>query len=147
MKRFVKLFAGLLSMAAVLSTVSCEKEVSDTNLVGKWQSTSIVEQTYEGDKLIGEYSESCIEWYIGFNFKDDGTGQFMEVEGNDSEVISCEWVLMGNKIILSSKEESESISYEVVAITSSSMTLKMVEEYTSDGVKKKYVSTFYFSKI
>ncbi|MBO5420087.1 MAG: lipocalin family protein [Bacteroidales bacterium] len=147
MKRFVKLFAGLLSMAAVLSTVSCEKEVSDTNLVGKWQSTSIVEQSYEGDKLIGEYSESCIEWYIGFNFKDDGTCQLMEVEGNDSEVISCEWVLMGNKLILSSKEADESVSYEVVAITASSMTLKMVEEYTSDGVKNKYVSTIYFSKI
>jgi hypothetical protein len=58
---------------------------------------------------------------------------------------------MGDKLMVTlvytGDEESDTLTFNILEIASSSMTLSMVDEYTSDGVKCKDVETYYFKKI
>lgn len=150
MKKILMFLTGLVTIG--LFSVSCSKdEMNERNLEGKWQSTKFVYEEYEAGKLVGEKSQTCIDWYLGFNFKSDGTGQYISYEEGESYTCQLTWVIMGDKLMVTlvytGDEESDTLTFNIVEIASSSMTLSMVDEYTSDGVKCKDVETYYFKKI
>ena len=135
------LFLGVLS---VMSLSSCSKDdMNEKNIVGNWQSTSITVKVYEAGKLVSDRTENCVDYYIGFNFKSDGTGQFVLHEGDETETAQITWVLMGDKLMISDGD----ITFDVISISGSLMVLEMTEEDTYDGIKYKYVVSFNFKKI
>ena len=136
------LFLGVLS---VMSLSSCSKEeMNEKNIIGKWQSSSITTKVYEAGKLVSDRTENCVDYYIGFNFKSDGTGQFVEYEEGESETIQITWVLMGDKLMVTA---GGTLTFDVISISGSLMVLEMTEEDTYNGIKYKYVETINFKKI
>ena len=136
------LFLGVLS---VMSLSSCSKEeMNEKNIIGKWQSSSITVKVYEAGKLVSDRTENCVDYYIGFNFKSDGTGQFVEYEEGESETIQITWVLMGDKLMVTA---GGTLTFDVISISGSLMVLEMTEEDTYNGIKYKYVETINFKKI
>lgn len=148
MKRMLKLLGGLVLIG--LLSASCSKDdMNEKNIVGKWQSTKCVYEYYEAGKLLEEGSESCIDWYIGFNIKSDGTGHAIEYEDGESYTYPITWVIMGDKLMVTidSDEGKETITFEIIEIKSNSMILSQVWEDVYNGVKEKEVETYYFTKI
>lgn len=137
------LFLGVLS---VMSLSSCSKdEMNEKNLIGKWQSTSITVKVYEAGKLVSDRTENCVDSYVGFNFKSDGTGQFVEYEEGESETIQITWVLMGDKLMVTDGETS---TLDVISITGNLMTLEITaDEDIRNGIMYKWVVTINFKKI
>ena len=145
MKRTLKFLIGLVTIGLI--SVSCSKdEMNEKNVEGKWQSTKVAYEYFEDGKLVEEGSESCIDWYLGFNFKSDGTGQVVYYEGGEAETYQMTWVIMGEKLIVSD-EDSDTFTFDIVEIKSSSMILSMVYEEVYNGVKEKEVITYHFKKI
>ena len=151
MKRTIKIFMGLIAGVLLsFATSSCSKdEKNEKNIEGKWQSTSASYKEYEAGKLVYEESETCIEWYLGFNFKSDGTGQLISYEEGDSYTSQITWVIMGEKLMITLYEEGESdtITFDIIEIKSNSMVLSMTDEYTSNSVQCKDITTYNFKKI
>lgn len=154
MKRTIKVLMGLIAgVLLIFTTSSCSKdemnEKNEKNIEGKWQSTSVSYKEYEAGKLVYDESETCIEWYLGFNFKSDGTGQLISYEEGESETYQITWVIMGEKLMVTQyyEGESETITFDIVEIKSASMTLSMTNEYTYNSVQCKDVSTYNFKKI
>ena len=136
---------GLVTIGLI--SVSCSKdEMNEKNVEGKWQSTKVAYEYFEAGKLVEEGSESCIDWYMGFNFKSDGTGQSIFYEGGEAETYQMTWVIMGEKLIVSD-EDSDTLTFDIVEIKSSSMILSIVYEDVYNGVKQKDVTTYHFKKI
>ena len=134
----------------IFATSSCSKdEVNEKNIEGKWQSTNVNYKEYKAGKLVNEESETCIEWYLGFNFKSDGTGQIISYSERESETFQITWVIMGEKLMLTQYEEGESytVTFDIIQLNSSSMTLSLTEEETVDGVQYKDIITYNFKKI
>ena len=129
------------------TTSSCSKD--EMKIEGKWQSTSVNYEEYEAGQLVAAESETCVDWYIGFTFKSDGTGQFIGYEGGSSATYQTNWVIMGEKLMVTlyDEDESETLTFDIVEIKSNSMILSMTEEYTSNGIKCKDVATYNFKKI
>ena len=151
MKKSIKIFMGLIAGVLLsFATSSCSKvEINENNIEGKWQSTSASYKVYEADKLVSEESEACIDWYLGFYFKSDGTGQVVNYENGKPDTYKMTWVIMGEKLMvkLNFGEESETVTYDIVEIKSDSMALSETYEYTLNGVQCKEVETYYFNKI
>ena len=151
MERTVKILMGLIAgVLMIFATSSCSKdEVNEKNIEGKWQSTNVNYKEYKAGKLVNEESETCIEWYLGFNFKSDGTGQIISYSERESETIQITWVIMGEKLMLTMYGEGESytVTFDIIQLKSSSMTLSLTEEETVDGVQYKDVITYNFKKI
>lgn len=152
MKRTFKFFVGLVTIALFgMASVSCSKdEMNDKNIEGKWQSTKYTFEYYEGSTLVEEGSESCINWYLGFNYKSDGTGQIISYSDGESDTSQMTWVIMGDKLMLTfdyGDGDTETMTFDIVEIKSNSMILSMTSEYTNEGVKEKEVVTYYFKKI
>ena len=136
------LFLGVLS---VMSLSSCSKEeMNEKNIIGKWQSSSITTKVYEAGKLVSDRTDNCVDNYLAFNFKSDGTGQYIMYEEGESSTIQINWVLMGDKLMISA---GETLTFDVISISGSLMVLEMTEEYTDNGIKHKYVDTINFKKI
>ena len=151
MKRAIKICMGLIAgVLLCFATSSCSKdEMNEKNIVGKWQSTSACYQEYEAGILVEEESETCIEWYLGFNFKSDGTGQVIYYEGGESDTYQITWVIMGEKLMVTENygDHSYTNTYDIVEIKSESMVLSSTEEYTNNGVQCKYIERCNFKKI
>lgn len=151
MERTVKILMGLIAgVLMIFATSSCSKdEVNEKNIEGKWQSTNVNYKEYKAGKLVNEESETCIEWYLGFNFKSDGTGQIISYSERESETFQITWVIMGEKLMLTQYEEGESytVTFDIIQLNSSSMTLSLTEEETVDGVQYKDIITYNFKKI
>lgn len=138
-----RIFSILTAFATVVFfSASCSKD--EQNIVGKWQTTNYAWRAYDGDKLVQEGSESCISWYLGFNFKSDGTGQ--EVYYTDEEVTTYQltWVLMGDKLIVTS-EDKEATPYDVHELKRNSMALTMTSEDAYD--EGKTIITYTFKRV
>lgn len=149
MKRnLIRVLTGLfLAVLSVMSMSSCSKdEMNEKKIVGKWQSTSINVKEYVAGKLVSEQSVNCVDFYVGFNFKSDGTGQVIYYEGGESETLQGTWVIMGEKLMLTAADGGTT-TFDLISINGSSMTLELTEEYTEEGVKCTSVSTYYFKKI
>ena len=148
MKRILHFFIGLVTIG--LLSISCSKDESnEKSIVGKWQSTSISYEGYEAGKLVYEGSQTCLDWYLGFIFKSDGTGQLIDYEGKP-DICQMMWVIMGDKLIVTEYiggEADDVYAFEIVEIKSDSMILKLTEEYTSNGIKYKEISTYRFKRI
>ena len=135
----------ILLLAAVL--VSCSKS-ADNNIIGKWQSTTVAYQTYEGDRLVDEGSSNCIDWYLGFEFREGGSGQIIDYDsGAGSSTLPITWVIMGDKLIITSASSASSLTFDIVSISSSSMVLSLTSEYAESGVRYRDVETYTFKKI
>ena len=149
MKRTLQFLIGLVAIA--LSSVSCSKdEMNEKNIEGKWQSTKVAYEYYEAGKLVEEGSASCVDWYHGFNFKSDGTGQHIFYESGESETYQMTWVTMGEKLMVTvdlGDQDKETMTFDIVEIKSDSMILSLVYEDTYNGVKTKEVETYYFKRI
>lgn len=137
----------LLGVMSFMFVSSCTKDdFSDKNIIGKWQSTSITFQSYESGKLTAEETEKCIDSYIGFYFKTDGSGQFILYDAGESNTVQITWVIMGDKLMISSPDTSTvSLTFNIISIKGNSMTLENVSEKKEEGVK--YVTSIYFKKI
>ena len=136
------LFLGVLS---VMSLSSCSKEeMNEKNIIGKWQSSSITTKVYEAGKLVSDRTVNCVDFYLAFTFKSDGTGQYIMYEQGESSTIQINWVLMGDKLMISA---GETLTFDVISISGSLMVLETTEEETYNGIKYKYVSTINFKKI
>ncbi|MGN0194895.1 MAG: hypothetical protein ACI4AE_00375 [Candidatus Cryptobacteroides sp.] len=142
-----KLLTGLtIAVLSLMGISSCNKEdSSDKNIVGKWQSTTISFKEYEAGKLVYEESISCIDYYLGFSFKDDGTGQVIVYDEGESDTSLMNWVIMGDKLMIT--ETSSTTTFDIISINGGSMVLELSEEYTNGGIKQKDVSTITFKKI
>lgn len=126
-------------------SVSCSKdEMNERKIVGKWQSESCNYKVYKAGELVYEESETCIGWYIGFNFKDDGTGQAINYEEGDSETLQVTWVVMGDKLMVTN---DGTVTFDIVDVSSKSMTLTTTDEYTEQGLSYKDVVTYNLVKI
>ena len=151
MERTFKILMGLIAgVLMIFATSSCSKdEMNEKNIEGKWQSTNENYKRYEAGKLEYEDSRTCIEWYIGLNFKSDGTGQLIRYSERESETIQITWVIKGEKLMLTQYKEGEpnTVTFDIIQIKSSSMTLSMIVEYTDDGVQYKEIITYNFKKI
>ena len=149
MERTVKILMGLIAgVLMIFATSSCSKdEMNNKNIEGKWQSTDVNYKKYEAGNL--EYEDSGASTDIGLNFKSDGTGQLIGYSERESKTIQITWVIMGEKLILTQYKEGEShtVTFYIIQIKSSSMTLSMIEEYTDDGVQYKEIITYNFKKI
>lgn len=151
MKRTIKILMGLIfGVLLSFATLSCSKDkMNETNLEGKWQSTSVNNKSYEAGKLVYEEAATCIEWYLGFNFKSDGTGQLITYEDGESDTYQMTWVIMGEKLMVTEyyEDESETITFDIVEIKSNSMILSETYEYTDNSIQCKDVTTYNFKKI
>lgn len=149
MKRTLHFLFGLVAIG--LLSLSCSKdEMNEKSIEGKWQSTKLSYEFYVEGKLVDEGTQSCIDWYYGFNFKSDGTGQVIDYESGDSETYQMTWVTMGEKLMVTTDygdDDVETETYDIVEIKSNSMILSIVYEYTDTGEKEKEVLTYYFKKI
>ena len=149
MERTVKILMGLIAGGLMIfATSSCSKdEMNIKNIEGKWQLTSENYKKYEAGKI--EYENSGTSTDFGLNFKSDGTGQMIRYSERESETIQITWVIMGEKLMLTQYKEGEphTVTFDIIQIKSSSMTLSMIEEYTSDGVQYKEIITYNFKKI
>lgn len=143
---FFRVLAGLfLGVLPFISLSSCTKDdLSDENIIGKWQSTSITYQEYESGKLTGEKSVKCVDFYFGLHLKSDGTGQWIKYDGDESYTIQITWVIMGDKLMLSTEG---TLTYNIISLNGKSMTLEYVEEEIYDGIKYKYITKIYYKKI
>ena len=65
-------------------------------------------------------------------------------EEGESSTIQINWVLMGDKLMISA---GETLTFDVISISGSLMVLETTEEETYNGIKYKYVSTINFKKI
>ena len=148
MKRTLKFLIGLVTIGLFcMTSVSCSKdEMNEKNIEGKWQSTKVAYEYYEAGKLLEEGMESCIDWYFGFNFKSDGSGQIIYYESGESGSSQMTWVIMGEKLIIT-YEDKETQTFDIVEIKSNSMILSMVWEGIYNGVKEKEVETYHFKRI
>lgn len=141
------LFGAVLVVLFSMFSVSCSKQ-NDKNIVGKWQSTMINYQSYEGENLVEQSTENCINWYIGFNFKSDGTGQYIEYDSEyGSSTSQITWVIMDDKLMVTSESEQTTATFDIHSITGSQMVLSVTEEYSYDGLRAKDITTFTFKKI
>lgn len=155
MKRMFRLFAGLLTTMLVLSPVSCKKtddtapgSKNEATIFGKWVSVSVHIQMYEGDRLVEEENIICEGWYQAIELLEDGTGYIAEVAGNESDITSIKWRQSGNKLIITYIEEEDmSVSYKLISIDDSELSLQYTEEYSQDGEKLKAVETSTFKKV
>ena len=152
MKKLFRIAAPLmLGVLLGLSLSSCSKMASDEkNIIGKWQSTSVNEKDYEAGKLVSENTTNCVDWYLGFNFKEDGTGQMIYFEEGEAETVQGTWVIMSDKLIVTAKGDSnteESSTFNIKEIKSDTMVLSMTEEGTSNGIKYENVMTYTFRKL
>ena len=140
----------MVLVAFVVACVSCKKEDPETDIVGKWQSVTYSRQVYEAGKLVDDESASCIDWYLGFEFKSDGSGKYISYEGNSVFTQGLTWVIMGDKLMVTLPEapsEDNSVAFDIVSISKDSMVLSEIDEYTSDGLRCKEVYTYNFKKI
>ena len=152
MERTIKILMGLITgVLFIFAASSCSKdEVNQRKIEGKWQSTNVNIVEYKADKLIDEVSQTCIEWYLGFNFKSDGSGQLIDYEDGESDTYQINWVVMGEKLMITqqlSNGGSETITFDIIEIKGSTMTLSMTEEYTYNSVQYKEITTYYFKKM
>ena len=150
MKRLFKIFMGLIAGVLLsFATSSCSKdEMNQKNIEGKWQSTSLIFKEYEAGKLVNEETETCIDSYIGLNFKSDGTGQIIRYEEGESDTTQMTWIIMGEKLMITEYDvEPEELTFDIVKIKSNSLVLSLTEEYTSSGVQCKDISICNFKKI
>lgn len=142
---------GLITGALLLlATSSCTKDTMYAKKIeGKWKSTSYNCKEYEAGELVDDYSERCVDWYIGFNFKDDGTGQTIYYEGGDSETYQMTWVIMGDKLMIAETYDgdTDNYTYDIVEIKSDSMILSVTDEYTYNNTKCKDITTYNFNKL
>ena len=53
----------------------------------------------------------------------------------------------GEKLIITNGDESDTLTFDIVEIKSNSLVLSFTDEYTSNGVQYKDISTFNFKKI
>ena len=150
MKNFIKVVAGcVLGVLSIVSLSSCSKmEQAEMKIVGKWQSTSYTYKGYEAGKLVDEYSQTCVDWYRGFNFKSDNTGQEIDYEEGSSDTWPITWVIMGDKLMVTEAMDEETETYDIISISGDSMTLEQSDEWTAvNGLRYKEIETFYFKKI
>ncbi len=140
---FKTLMGGMiLLLAAVL--VSCSKN-AENDIIGKWQSTMVSYQSYEGDRLVDEGSANCIDWYVGFEFREGGTGLTIDYDAESgSSTYPMTWVIMGDKLMITAES---TVTFDVVSISSNTMVLSMPYEYTEGGIKYKDIETYTFKKI
>lgn len=143
-----------LCVLMLCGLTSCENEENSQTkeelLVGKWQSTKVEYQEYENEKIVYESTRKCIDCYDAFDFKDNGTGNYIVYEIGYSylEEISS-WSIMGEKLIIKLlyDDDDKAVSFDIVEITETSMVLKSLWEETEYGVKYKEVETLYFKRI
>lgn len=151
MKRFFKIFMGLIAGVLLsFATSSCSKdEMNKNSIEGKWQSTSAIFKEYEAGKLVNEETEKCIDWYIGLNFKSDGTGQVIRYDGGESDTYHMTWMKMGKRLMIVEYygDGPEESTFDIVEIKRNSLVLSLTEEYTSSGVQCKDISICNFKKI
>ena len=59
------------------------------------------------------------------------------------------WIIMGEKLMITEYygDKSETLTFDIVEIKSNSLVLSSTAEYTSNGVQRKEVVTYYFKKI
>ena len=151
MKRLVSYLMGLAAVVLLgaMSTSCSKEEVNEKNIVGKWQSTQVQYREYEGDKLVEEGMESCIDWYIGLDLKADGKGFAIEYEGEDYIFTApINWVLMGDKLMISpdGDVDLDATSFTVVSLKNDMLELSRTSEETYEGIKYKYIQTITFKK-
>ena len=151
MKRTLQVLMGLITgILLCFTTSSCSKEeMNEKNLEGKWQSTSVRSQGFDAGKLVYDETSNCVDWYLGFNIKSDGTGQLISYEEGESSISQMTWVLMDNRLIITieSDGESGSMTFDIVEIKSKSMILSETDEYVENGIQCKDVATYTFKKI
>lgn len=152
MKRLVSYLVGLAAVVllSVVSTSCSKEEVNEKNIVGKWQSTQVQYREYEGDKLVEEGMESCIDWYIGLDLKADGKGFAIEYEGDDDIYTApINWVLMGDKLMISpdGDVDLDATSFTVVSLKNDMLELSQTFEETYEGVKYKGIETYTFKRL
>lgn len=131
----------ILLLAAVL--VSCSKN-AENDIVGKWQVTSYAYQVYEGDRVVDGESINVQQVY---EFREDGTGLMIDYDPSGTYTFSYTWAIMGDKLVLTDVEFGESMLFDIISISSSSMVLSMTEEYIDYGISYKDVTTITFKKI
>lgn len=140
----------MVLISVALLGVSCSKDDNDSDIVGKWQSVSYSYQEYEAGKLIDDLSSSCIDWYLGFEFKDDGSGTYISYEDGDVVAVGITWVIMGEKLMVTLNDAPSgdgSVAYDIVSVSKDSMVLSETDEYVWEGMKCKDVYTYNFKKI
>ena len=152
MKRLVSYLMGLAAVVLLgaMSTSCSKEEVNEKNIEGKWQSTQVQYREYEGDKLVEEGMESCIDWYIGLDLKADGKGFIIEYHGDDDiDTAPINWVLMGDKLMISHDGDVEvyATSFTVVSLKNDILELSRTSEETYEGIKYKYIQTITFKKL
>ncbi len=142
---YEKLFFTLVSFA-VLMLVSCQKD--EVSLIGKWQLTKMDYQGYEGGKLVGSGSEDMTSnWYFVFEFKNGGTGVYVQYDSDRSYLSSINWTLMGEKLTVALLEENDFLTFTLKSVNNSKQVLSEVDEYTDGGIKCQEIITYTFKKI
>lgn len=150
MKSTFKILLGIACFALIGLTSSCSKDSGiEKKILGKWQSTSVLSQEYENGKLVSEDTETCIDWYMGFNFMSEGKGQIILYEDGESLTGQMSWVVMGDKLMItaSTLELSESMTLTIVEVKGDSMILEIVDEYTLYGTSYKDIERCTFKKL
>lgn len=150
MKSTFKILLGIACFALIGLTSSCSKDSGiEKKILGKWQSTSVLYQEYENGKLVSEDTETCIDWYMGFNFMSEGKGQIILYEEGESMTGQMSWVVMGDKLMItaSTLELSESMTLTIVEVKGDSMILEVVDEYTLYGKSYKDIERCTFKKL
>ena len=153
MKSTFKILLGIACFALIGLTSSCSKDSGlgsvEKKILGKWQSTSMLYQEYENGKLVSEDTETCIDWYMGFNFMSEGKGQVILYEEGESMTGQMSWVVMGDKLMITASgfDLSESLTLTIVEVKGDSMILEMVDEYTLYGTTYKDIERCTFKKL
>jgi hypothetical protein len=146
MKRLIYL-SGLILFLLDLSSVSCKKEKPDDNenkklIVGMWDCVSIKVTEYENNVVTTEETFPLSPGTSGMEFLAGGTGK---TYSNDTLNGTFDWEFKGDLLVVT--YDDGWIDECEITVNESTLTLKVTDEVTFEGVIYKNVTYFVWNRI
>lgn len=123
------------AIAMMLIATSCnKKQALEDQVVGKWESTSITLKEYVDGELMLETTIPGNTIAYKFTFNANGTGQIGIAMDGEEDSESITWYVDEEELILSTGVDDEPTVLDVLSIGRSNMELRLVYDYSDQGI-------------
>lgn len=123
------------AIAMMLIATSCnKKQALEDQVVGKWESTSITLKEYVDGELMLETTIPGNTIAYKFTFNANGTGQIGIAMDGEEDSESITWYVDEKELILSTGADDEPTVLDVLSIGRSDMELRLVYDYSDQGI-------------
>ena len=123
------------AIAMMLIATSCnKKQALEDQVVGKWESTSITLKEYVDGELMLETTIPGNTIAYKFTFNANGTGQIGIAMDGEEDSESITWYVDEEELILSTGVDDEPTVLDVLSIGRSDMELRLVYDYSDQGI-------------